>query len=889
MDYPAHWEADVVLRDGGTCHIRPIGPADAGRLQDFHRHLSPETIYLRYFAPYPELSDKDVKRFTHVDHDKRVALVATVGDEIVGVGRYDKVGRAEAEVAFTVRDDHQGRGLGSVLLEHLAAAARERGIERFVAETLPSNRAMQATFQMAGYKVAQEFDEGVVRLAFDIRPTDQQREVARAREARAEAHSVEMLFSPRSVIVVGASRTRRSLGRQFLAGLAAGGFTGPIYAVHPSAKEIDGVRAFRRVSDAPGPIDMAILAIPADAVPTVIDDCARAGVHGLLVVSGGFAEAGRDGAERQRELVAQVRANGMRLIGPNALGLANTDSRVRLNAALTQGRAVRGRVALFTQSAAAGAATMERARRRGLGISSFISVGNRGDISSADALQYWSNDPATRVIGMYLEGIPNPNKFIRIARDIGRRIPIVVLRSGRTSRAFPLGPRVRRTTMPSWGVDQVMAQAGIIETDSLGQMLDVVAALACQPLPRGPRVGIVCDSIDGLLLAEETCLAAGLQVTSSVALPGTMDLRLTETLTELTRRPDVDIAIVLRSPPTELIEESPISPDVLAASRDSSIPVFEVAFGEENSRMLVNPGPDGAAAPGSVPVFGTIEEAVEVIRRLVGRRRWLETPRGEVPDLVDVDSDAAKDLVEAILASRTPRPEREARTVRMSTPMLTELLAHYGIRLWPSLPVASEAEAVAQADEVGWPVTLKTRDPRMSRLYELGGIRLNLENEEQLRAAYLSMSALLDSRAMSQLVVQRMSPPGVPAIITGREDPLFGPVVNFGVGGVVPTMLGDRAYQIPPISMEDAHRMVRSPKSARLLFGFGGNQTADGAALEDLVVRVGQIASDIPEIVRIILDPVMASPRGVAVLGASAWLRVADHRIDSEARRMADI
>ena len=358
--YPEHWEADVVLRDGGTCHLRPIGPQDARRLREFHSQLSAQTVYYRYFAPYPELTDRDVRRFTELDHDSRVALIATVADEIIAIGSYDRISATEAEVAFTVRDDHQSRGLGSVLLEHLAAAARERGIDRFVADVLPGNRKMLTTFAMAGYKVAQEMEEGFVRLAFDIEPTDAQRAVARGSEQRAEARSIARLFHPRSVAVVGASRRKDSLGNQLLRSLTAGGFTGRVFAIHPTAEAVQGVKAYRTLHETPTAVDLAVVAVPADAVDRVIDDAAAARVHGLIVISSGFAELGDPGAERQRELVAKVRGAGMRLVGPNALGLINTDSRTRLFAALTKEQARRGRIGIFCQSAAIGTVILER-------------------------------------------------------------------------------------------------------------------------------------------------------------------------------------------------------------------------------------------------------------------------------------------------------------------------------------------------------------------------------------------------------------------------------------------------------------------------------------------------------------------------------------------------
>lgn len=886
--YPEHWEADVVLRDGGTCHLRPITPDDAQRLRDFHGHLSAETIYYRYFAPYPELSEKDVRRFTEVDHDTRVALVATVGDEIVGVGRYDRVSNTDAEVAFTVRDDHQSRGLGSVLLEHLAAAARERGIQRFIAEVLPSNRKMLGTFTVAGYKVAQELEEGVARLAFDIEPTDSMRQVARGREQRAAARSIARLFEPTSVAVIGASRRKDSLGNQMLRAIADGGFTGRLIAIHPTADSVAKVLAYPTLEAAPSPIDLAVIAVPAESVEEVIDDAARAGVHGLLVVSSGYAEVGSAGAARQRRLVQLVRGYGMRLVGPNALGLINTDSRVRLVSALSKHPPLRGRIGVFCHSAAIGGVLLDRFHQRNLGLSSFISGGNRADVSSPDVLHHWAQDPSTSVVALHLEGIANPAKLIRVARDVSRQMPIVALRAGRTSQAYPIGTKVRRTTLPATGVAQLFRQAGVIEVDSLERMLDVCGLLACQPLPRGNRLAIISESAETANVAAETLSATGLTTSGPPIVLSDPVEELPDALAEVTADPGVDAVLVINVPPG--VNRAPdVGPALLEAAGNSTVPIVAVLSNDEHGSMVVQPGPDGGAGRGSIPVFGTIEDALSVLTSVTEYRDWLQTPRGDVPGLADVDTEAARGITDHALARQRRREPEERQTVRLSAPATRDLLGFYGINVWSAVPVATENEAVAQADEVGWPVVLKTTDPRLARRVEMGGVRLNLESEAALRAAYLSMSAQLDAASMSQVVVQRMAPTGVACVLSSVEDPLFGPVVSFSVGGVIADLLGDKSYRVPPISDRDAQQLIRYPKASRMLFGFGGNPPVETAGVADLLVRVGRMAEDLPSLVRLILDPVVASPRGVAVLGASVWLRVPEVRIDTEARRLADI
>ncbi len=884
-EYPQHWEADAVLSDGSVVHLRPIAATDEDRLRAFHASLSPETIYYRFFAPYPELTSKDVRRFTHVDYDDRVAIVATVAGEIVGIGRYDRFSATDAEVAFTVRDDYQGRGLGSVLLEHLAVAARERGIRRFVAEVLPGNRRMVGTFSHAGYRVAQELDEGVIKLAFEIEPSETLRAVMQAREQRAEARSVERFLQPRSVAVIGASRRTESLGNIVLRNLLEAGFEGRLLPIHPEADMVAGLPAYPTLTAAPGPVDLAVVVVPVDRVPDVVTDSAAAGVHALVVISAGFSDAGPAGAEKERQLVASIREHGMRLVGPNALGVINTDPRVRLRAAVPVLVPPRGRIALFCQSAPLSVAALDRLALRGLGISTFISAGNRADVAGHELLQYWREDSQTRVILLYLESMANPSKFIRVARSVTRHKPVVVVRSGRTSQSFPLGARPRRTGIPASGVDQLISNAGVVETTSLGQLIDVGSLLACQPLPTGRRVTVVGDSHELVLLAADTCNTADLDVVAQTVIHGqSLEEGLSAELAQITADRATDAILVVHVPPARS-DDQPVRRALLEGASDATVPVLAVLHAEDgNSSLIPAEGPDGSVGHGSVPFFGTVEEAVQCLSRVVDHAEWLRRPAGEIPELPDVDSESARALVSDVLAD-----SHERRTVPLVGTQLAELLACYGIRLWPVQPAASEDEAVAAADEVGWPVALKTTDPRMSRRGVFSGVRLNLENEQALRSAYLSLAASLDSDARSQLVIQSMAPPGVHVMLRTQEDPLFGPVVSFGLGGAIPELLEDRAYQIPPITDSDAARLVRGPAAASILFGYGGSEPVDIAALEDLVLRLGRMSDELPALAQLDLNPVIVGRRGVAVLSASAWLRTADARGDSEARRLTDL
>lgn len=522
--YPDHWEADVVLRDGGTARIRPITTDDAERLVSFYEQVSDESKYYRFFAPYPRLSARDVHRFTHHDYVDRVGLAVTVGGEFIATVRYDRIdtqGRPasapadEAEVAFLVQDAHQGRGVASALLEHIAAVARERGIRRFAAEVLPANNKMIKVFRDAGFTQQRSFEDGSVHLTLDLEPTAKSLAVQRAREQRAEARSVQRLLAPGSVAVVGVGRAPGGVGRTVLRNLLGSGFTGHAYAVNtsfaPDTGAVEGAPAHRSVGEIGEQVDLAVVAVPADRVPEVVADCGEHGVQGLVVLSAGYAERGAEGRERQRELVRQARSYGMRIIGPNAFGIINTSEAVRLNASLAPESPEAGRIGLFTQSGAIGIALLSGLHRRGAGLSSFISAGNRADVSGNDFLQYWYEDQDTDVALLYLESLGNPRKFTRLARRTAAVKPVVVVKGARHSGSNPQGHAVPVSRIPDATVSALMRQAGVIRVDTVTEMVDVGLLLAGQPLPDGPRVAILGNSESLGLLTYDACLAEGLR------------------------------------------------------------------------------------------------------------------------------------------------------------------------------------------------------------------------------------------------------------------------------------------------------------------------------------------------------------------------------------------
>ncbi|MGZ8737645.1 MAG: bifunctional acetate--CoA ligase family protein/GNAT family N-acetyltransferase, partial [Nocardioides sp.] len=553
--YPRHWEADVLLRDGQAAHLRPIGGDDQQRLVEFYEQVSAESKYMRFFAPMPRLSDRDIRRFTHVDHHDRVAFVLTVAQKIIAVGRFDKItdgskGPVEAEVAFLVQDAHQGRGIAQLLLEHLAQAGRERGVDTFVAEVLPDNTRMIQIFREAGYQVAGGFEDGVMRLEFPISATDTSVSVMQAREHRAEAASIQNFFDAKSVAVIGASRRQDTIGQTLVRNLVLGDYQGRVYVVNPAADSVAGMPAYPTVADIPGDVDIAIVAVPSDKVADVVLDCAAKGVHGLVVVSSGFAETGEEGRQRQRRLVGLARSYGLRLIGPNCLGIINTSATFSLNASLAPSMPPRGRAGFFCQSGALGVAILEKVTRRGLGLSTFVSAGNRADVSGNDLLQYWEEDDSTEVVLLYLESIGNPRKFSRIARRVSRRKPVIAVKSGRTTQGVPMGHAVRSMAAPQAAVDAMFRQAGVIQVDTLDEMFDVAQLVAHQPLPQGRRVAVVGNSDALGLLAADAAASVGLEVKEPVALGADATAEdFEEALDAAIDDPDVDSVIAVFIPP----------------------------------------------------------------------------------------------------------------------------------------------------------------------------------------------------------------------------------------------------------------------------------------------------------------------------------------------------
>jgi acetyl coenzyme A synthetase (ADP forming)-like protein len=904
LRYPSEWESDVVLTDGDLVHVRPLRADDEERMLAFYNRLSDESIYLRFFSPVPRPTAAQFEHLTKIDYVDHMALAAVIADEIVAVARYDRdPGDHRAEVAFTVQDDQHGRGLGTLLLEHLAVIARFHGIDTFVADTLPHNYKMLNVFAAAGWDVDRRFADGTVRVKFGIEPTEVSLAKIEQREHVSEAASIHRIVAPQSIAVIGASRERGTIGNAVFRNLLQYGFEGPVYPVNPSTLSVAGVRAYPSVLDIPDDVDLAVVLVPAATVPAVVAECSQKNVRGLVIISAGFAETGAAGREAERAVVATARQHGMRVIGPNCLGVVNTAPDVRMNASFSPVEPEHGNVSFLSQSGGLGIELMARAARLDIGVSMFVSVGNKADVSGNDLLQYWSDDPTTDVILLYLESFGNPRKFARIARRVARDKPIVAVKSGRTRAGTrAASSHTAALATPDVAVDALFRQAGVIRVDTLNELLDTAQVLAHQPLPRGRRVAIVGNTGGPLTLAADACAGAGLDVIelsaatqerlravvsreASVRNPVDLVSGATPEVFEQALRivlsdESVDALLVVFVPP--LVSDADDVARAVASATDSAgdRPIIASFLGREGV-----PEPLRSTASGRpVPSFAFPEAAAHALSRAADLADWRRRAPGVIPSLPGIDIDEGRAIARSFLradgigakdgdrardgardgdAAGTSTDDGARRWLPVSD--AAQLCKAFGIPVVESRTVSSADAAVEAADAFGYPVALKAAAPTIVHKSDVGGVALRLADANAVRDAYDAMELRLGLE-MGGAIVQPMAPAGVETIVGVTHDPSFGPLVLFGMGGTTAELLGDRTLRILPLTDEDAHEVVRSLRGSPMLFGYRGRPEVDVAALEDLILRVGRLAEDVPEVAEMDLNPVIVSEHGVVAV-----------------------
>jgi acyl-CoA synthetase (NDP forming)/RimJ/RimL family protein N-acetyltransferase len=859
------WDADVITADGGTVHVRPIRPTDADGVVAFHARQSAESIYFRFFSPRPSLSTAEIEHLTNVDGHDRMAFVALLGEEVIGVARYDRIAdRPDAEVAFFVDEEHKGRGLATILLEYLAAAARDVGIRSFTAVVLPTNRRMIGVFKQAGFDVSSRFADGVVEVHLDLEPTDEALAAMDERARSAEVRAVARLLEPSSIAVIGAGRARGGLGHELFRQLLHHGFNGSAYPVNPGAEHVAGVRARPSVLDIPDRVDVAVVAVPSSEVRSVVEQCAVARVGGLIVLSGGFGETGEEGQAEERDLVAFARRNGMRMIGPNSMGVINTDPSVQLHATFAPVETLAGGAAVSAQAGSLVAPILERARRIGLGISTAVAIGNKADVSGNDLLRYWAADERTRVVLLYLESFGNPRRFSRLVQAVSRAKPVVAV-----------------TRAPGPTTDALLAQTGVIRVDTIEEMIDVARVLERQPVMCGGRVAVLGNTGGPTTLAADACAATGLELAPLAE----------ETVARLRALPQTSWRV---SNPVEVTHPASGEDygEALAillsdGAVDAALVVYAAAFGVDVDEVaeaivaasdaaptktivtsLFAPGADPTLAGGerALPNFRFADAAARSLGRAAEYGRWRLRPAGAFREFDDVDAATAQAIADAAL---TMNPDG----ARLGLEESWQLVRAAGLTVVAQDVARSSDDAIAAAGALGYPVSLKATGLEQFPKTEAGGLALDLQDERELAGAYKRMCDHLGD-AMVPAVVQRMARPGLDLRLRLLPDPIVGAAIGLGPGGAGGEAVLEDAVQVVPLTDSSADQLVERARCAAML---------DPAAIEhlvDAILRLSWLADEVPSVAELALDPIIVTESGAVVIDVAA--RVAPWRLEQE-------
>jgi len=880
------YSADVVLRDGSTLHLRPIRSDDDGRLLDLLHRMSEEALYYRFLS-VPRIDREKAEELVRVDLERQRVLVAEYGGDIVATaGYYVSTHPDRAEVAFAVADAWRGRGIGTRMLECLAEIGRRSGIRTFDAYVLGENRRMIDVFRESGFAVTRQLDHGVFHVSLDLEMSPAFTERAADRSQQAAAASMRPFFEPKVIAVIGANRVRGRIGSEILHNIIASGFTGRVVPVHPTADQVERLPAFRRTSDIDGPVDLAVIAVPAALVSNAVDDCIAKRVKALVVISAGFGETGGAGRELEAQLVEKIRAAGIRMIGPNCMGIINTDPSVRLNATFSPVYPPSGRVAFSTQSGALGLAILEYVTRRNLGMSTFASIGNKADVSSNDLIQFWANDERTDVILLYLESFGNPRKFAQIARRVGRRKPIVAVKAGRSSagaRAATSHTGARATSDAL--IHTLLRQSGVIRTHTLEEMFDVAALLANQPVPQSNRVAIVTNAGGPGILAADACEANGLAVTSLTSATTSALRAFLPAAASVTNPVDMiasasaedyrrTIALVLADPNVDSLLTIFIPP-IVTAAEDVAQAIQHASAGSTKPVLATFMGVQSTLAVAGIPTYTFPESAAVALARVTEYAEWRRRPAAAAPNLEHFDRESVRAAIASAIESGGGWLD----------PVATErLLTAAGVTVAPARVARSAVESVRIADAIGWPIVMKGLGPTLLHKTEARAVKLGLVDPTAVCDAFADLEQRLASR-LEGVLVQRMVGSGVEMVAGGLNDPLLGPVIMAGTGGIFVDLLGDTAFRMCPLTEPDAVGLIEELKGHVLLRGYRGAPPVDESAFRQLLLAVSQLLDLCPEIEEMDLNPVMVLRTGAVVVDARIKVGVAKPAVLS--RRIA--
>jgi acyl-CoA synthetase (NDP forming)/GNAT superfamily N-acetyltransferase len=861
----------ALLADGAVVRMRELDESDAAELAGLYDRLPTYDRFLRFFSAGTR---PDVESLISRARPGDVSVGAFRGEDLIGVAHAVGIEAdpTTAEIAMAVAHPAQAHGVGTLLLEYLASRARDRGVRRFVADVLAENSRMWQVITDSGLPVRRRVGGGEVHIELDLTPAEGYLAALAEREERADVASLSAVLAARSIVVVGAGRRPDSVGHVVLESLVRAGFTGQLAAVNPHAAQVCGVTCHRSIEDVPGPVDLAVLCLPAEVVPEVARQCGRAGVRALLVISSGLSADPRLAGG----LLDAVRRYDMRMVGPNCIGIANTDEAVRLDATFA-GPAPAGRVGLVTQSGGVAIAVQEELRRLGLGVSTSVSTGDKYDVSGNDMLLWWHNDPHTAMAVLYLESFGNPRKFSRFARRLAERMPVLTVRSGSSAAGQrAAASHTASTATPRVTRDALFRQAGVLAVDRLDELSELIALLSWQPLPPGRRVGVISNAGGAGVLAADACEANGLVVPqlgestqralrrllpAAAATGNPVDTTAVisaevfgAAVSCLREDPQVD-AVLAVTVPTALTDPFPGIAESAARSA-APTPLLAVQLGQpEHVRGVPVPGADGR-----IPTFADPAAAATALAHAVTRSTWLRHPRGvPMPD-IDGDLPRARELVTRFLADFPEGGWLEPGDVQT-------LIQAFGLPVWETVLAADAEQAVAAFTAAGRPVAVKAVADGVLHKAAAGGVRLGLADREAVAAAAAALVARFGSR-LRGLLVQPMAPAGPELLVGVVGDPVFGPLVTVGLGGTSTDLVADRAHRLVPLTDVDAMEMLGEFRAGARLFDPHRSPPLDPRGVQDVIARVGQLAELLPEVVELDLNPVIIGPDGCVVVDA---------------------
>jgi len=853
----------ALLADGSTIEISAARPEDYDDVCQMHAQMSPDNAYLRFFSLSALAPEREARRLCRPAGPDHAALLARADGRLVGAASYEPTARpGVAEIAFAVSDDMHGRGVATLLLEHLVSLARQRGLTAFAGETLPENREMQRVFADAGLPVQRHYADGAIDViiplpSHDGVQLDHYLDVVAGRASRADVASLAHVLRPASVAVIGAGRRRGSVGREILHNIVAGGFEGPVFAVNPHGRSVEGLACLASADDVPAGTELAVIAVPPTEVPKVAAQCGRRGVRALVVITSGLGAGGAD-------LLAICRRYGMRLVGPNCFGLAT--SAPRLNGTFAVDMPLGGLAGIVVQSGGVGIALLEHLGRLGIGVSSFASVGDKYDVSSNDMLTWWEQDGQTKLAILYVESFGNPRAFARTARRVGRALPVLTVIGGRSAAGQrAAASHTAAAATPLVTQESLFAQAGVIATHNLGELVDAAAFLAAGQLPAGRRVAVVSNAGGAGVLAADACGDCGLEIATldgmtqrrlarllppGAAVAGPVDtgaavsVEVFRTCLEMVAGDDGVDAVLALEVPTAVSDLTKAITTAQVAK-----PLAAVLLGQPESVSLRHVGER------RIPCYSYPENAAQALVHATRYREWQDAQRSEVPELADIDEPGARAITTAFLAQNPVGgwlPATDA----------AALVRCYGIPMVTTEAVTDSRAAVEAAARLGGRVVLKAEASGVLHKTHAGAVRLDLRSAREVTEAYAELATAFGDR-LQRVLVQPLLAGGVETIVGVVQEPVFGPLVVFGLGGVTTDVLGDRSARLTPLSEADANAMIGELKAAPLLLGLAGSLPVDTAGLAGVLVRVSRLADDLPQIAELDLNPVIAGPDGV--------------------------